>query len=324
MIEKIADGIYRIEIPLPRNPLKYTNSYLIGRFDGFLLVDTGMNRKECREALYTALRSLQIDFSKLSVFITHLHADHIGLAGEVGGEVFFSKTESEIVRKMLDDPSGYWETILETYIANGFPEREAKKMLRLHPGIRYTSMEKIEFSEVVDGDEIDVGGYLLKCIETPGHSPAHMCLYDEEGKLFFSGDHVLIDITPNITWWPFLDNSLGSYLESLEKVYNLDVNLVLPGHRRLWYDLRKRIDEIRRHHRARLVETLAALDRPKTAWEIAPSITWDLVYTDWEEVHVVQKWFAVGETIAHLEYLQKEGLVERDVENGLVKYFKSC
>ena len=323
MIEKVTDGVYRIEVPLPRNPLKYTNSYLIKGDKESLIVDTGMNREECYKALSLALKEL--DVVNPSIFITHLHADHIGLAGEFGAkEVFFSKTESEIVLKMLDDPSEYWRTILENYMANGFPQEEAKKMLKLHPGIRYTSMEKIEFTELKDGDEIEIGDFRLKCLETPGHSPSHICLYDEDRKVFFSGDHVLIDITPNITWWPFLDNSLKSYLESLDKVCNLDVNLVLPGHRRLWKDLRKRIEEIRRHHQARLKEALMALDRPKTAWEVAPSITWDLVYSNWEDVNVVQKWFAVGETIAHLEYLFKQGVIEKEISgDGKVRYFRS-
>jgi glyoxylase-like metal-dependent hydrolase (beta-lactamase superfamily II) len=184
-------------------------------------------------------------------------------------------------------------------------------------------MDRIEFTEMKDGDEIEVGDFRLRCIETPGHSPAHMCLYDEDKKLFFSGDHVLLDITPNITWWPFLENSLKSYLESLDKVRDLEVNLVLPGHRRLWKDLRARVDEIKRHHDVRLKEAFNALDRPKTAWEVAPSITWDLKYERWEDVHVVQKWFAVGETVAHLEYLLKQGALQKEIgDDGKVRYFR--
>lgn len=133
---------------------------------------------------------------------------------------------------------------------------------------------------------------------------------------------MLIDITPNITWWPVLEDSLGSYLKSLEEVRRLNVNLVLPGHRRRWSDLRGRIDEILKHHEKRLKEVLSALDKPKTAWEVAPSISWDLVYERWEDVNVVQKWFAVGETIAHLEHLRKYGIVEKFEDNELIKYVR--
>lgn len=83
------------------------------------------------------------------------------------------------------------------------------------------------------------------------------------------------------------------------------------------------MDEIKRHHEARLKEVFNALDRPKTAWEVAPSITWDLKYDRWEDVHIVQKWFAVGETIAHLEHQFRQGRVEREIcEDGVVKYFR--
>ncbi len=322
MTEKITDGIYRVEVPLPRNPLKYTNSYLVREGKESLIVDTGMNREECYKALTSALKRLEV--SNPTVFVTHLHADHIGLVNELNAnEIYFSKKESEIVLKMFDDPSEYWKTVVEKYMANGFPEEEARKMLKLHPGIRYTTMDRIEFTEVSDGDEIEVGDFRFKCIETPGHSPSHMCLYDEDKKVFFSGDHVLLDITPNITWWPSLENSLESYLESLDKVRDLEVNLVLPGHRSFWEDLRTRVDEIKRHHDLRLKEAFNALDRPKTAWEVAPSITWDLKYERWEDVHVVQKWFAVGETVAHLEYLLKQGVVQKEIgSDGKVRYFR--
>lgn len=161
MIEKTS-GLYRIEVPLPGNPLKYTNSYLIVGGKESLLIDTGMNREECYSALFSALRELKIRPDTMSIFVTHLHADHIGLAGELGEKnVYLSKTESKIVYRMFDDPSAYWDIVLENYIANGFPEEEAKKMLKLHPGIKYTSMKETEFIEVKDGDEINVGDYIF-------------------------------------------------------------------------------------------------------------------------------------------------------------------
>jgi len=60
-----------------------------------------------------------------------------------------------------------------------------------------------------------------------------MCLYEPDKKIFVSGDHILADITPNISTWNELANPLKEYLSSLDKVYPLDVSLVLPGHRSL-------------------------------------------------------------------------------------------
>ncbi|WZL73874.1 MBL fold metallo-hydrolase [Clostridiaceae bacterium 35-E11] len=83
MIEKILDDIYRIEVPLPENPLKRLNAYLIKGVKRNLLIDTGFNRKECKERLLTALTALNVAMDNTDIFITHLHADHSGLASAI-------------------------------------------------------------------------------------------------------------------------------------------------------------------------------------------------------------------------------------------------
>ncbi|RLI73095.1 MBL fold metallo-hydrolase, partial [Archaeoglobales archaeon] len=154
------------------------------------------------------------------------------------------------------------------------------------------------------------------------HSPGHMCLYEAERKILFSGDHILFDITPNITWWPTLNNSLEEYLRNLEKIYELEVELTLPGHRNIWRNHKKRIEELREHHKKRLNETLEAVKKgAKTAWEVAPHISWDIKFKKWEELPVTQKWFAVGETIAHLHHLEKEGLLKKEERDGKILFF---
>lgn len=84
MIEHICaePDIYRIEVPLPNNPLRYLNSYVVRGRDRFLVIDTGFNRPECREALFTGLDSLRVDLARTDLFLTHLHADHTGLVGD--------------------------------------------------------------------------------------------------------------------------------------------------------------------------------------------------------------------------------------------------
>jgi len=99
------------------------------------------------------------------------------------------------------------------------------------------------------------------------------------------------------------------------------VDLVLPGHRRLLKDHKKRINELQEHHRDRLDEALSALGNgSKTAWEVAPYITWDIEFNSWQEFPSVQKFFAIGETIAHLDYLVLQGKARKDMENHKVLY----
>jgi glyoxylase-like metal-dependent hydrolase (beta-lactamase superfamily II) len=243
----------------------------------------------------------------------------VGTLATDTSKVYFNKPEASFISFKGSEED--WKGLFVFYRSNGFPEDEIKKVWEGHPGYRYSSRRQIKLTVVEEGDEIEVGDYLFRCIETPGHSPGHTCLYEASKKVLVCGDHILFDITPNITYWEELKNPLKQYLTNLEKVYTLDVNLVLPGHRSLWNNHRKRIMELQEHHRNRLNEALFALEGgEKTAWEVAPYIAWDISCNSWEEFPSVQKWVAVGETIAHLTYLEAGGRARKETKNHKVLY----
>lgn len=319
MYENILPDIYKIEVPLPRSPLKALNSYLIRGDDRYLLIDTGLNREECKQALFSGLNELQVDFTKTDLFITHLHSDHLGLAGDVASDtskVYFGRRDREMVKNV-----GRWNVFMSFFQENGFPEDELNKAFEGHQGYRYSLKKDIDFTVVNEGDRIETGNYRFTCIETPGHSPGHTCLYEADKKILFTGDHILCDITPNITYWPGENNPLGEYLSSLEKVYPLDVEYTLPGHRTPISDHRVRIEELQAHHQARLDEVISALqDGDKTAFDIAPYVKWDIAYDSWETFPAPQKWFALGETIAHIRYLESKGTVQRKSRGDIIVY----
>jgi glyoxylase-like metal-dependent hydrolase (beta-lactamase superfamily II) len=313
MIEQILPGIYRIEIPLPKSPLKALNAYLLKSEERFLLIDTGWNRKECLRSMLSGLEELKVDLNKTDFFITHLHSDHIGLVGELirkTNSVYFGEVDASIAMSLRKRPKERLDLLFRTYLSHGFPEVELRGAAENHPGFRDGPPVPSDFHTLREGDRIEIGDYSFRCIETPGHSPGHMCLYEAREKILVSGDHILFDITPNITRWPEMENSLGEYLTSLKKVYNLDVKLVLPGHRRIMDNHRRRITELFEHHKNRLNEALHALESgEKTAWDVAPHLSWDIDVHSWERFPSVQKWFALGETIAHLKYLEACGNV---------------
>ncbi len=325
MVNEVAKNIYSIEVDLPENPLRWLNSYFIsGGTDGRnLVIDTGFNRPECHEALLGGLKELNADFGRTDVFITHSHSDHCGNAGlleSLGCRVFmgekdykrlsFSKTErihSADARMLLEGMSQ--SLIDETYAHN--------------PAIIYRS-EKFSATLLNEGDELSYGGYTLKAVFTPGHTPGHMCLFDSKNKLMFTGDHVLYDISPNITFWPDAVDSLGDYLESLKKVRNLDVVTALPAHRNLpVITLAERVDQLLDHHDRRLAELVnAAAEHPgSTAYELAGLVHWRIRARNWEEFPPAQKWFAVGETIAHLDYLTIRGKIRREEADNVRVYY---
>jgi len=319
MIQEIRNNLFRVEIPLPNSPLKFLNSYIVRGKNRNLIIDTGLNRKECLDAMHAGLKELDIDLRKTDLFITHLHADHFGLVGKLSNEntkVYFNRPDSEIVESWEG-----WGPMFAYGGKNGFPENELQAAFKSHPGQQFGSEWSPELSILQEGDTIDVGEYKFTCIETPGHSMGHMCLYEPSTKLFVAGDHILIDITPNIQCWSDKQNPLAHYMESLDKVSQFDIDLVLPGHRRLITDYRGRIEELKQHHSKRLDEIISILDgRAMNAYEVASKMKWDINCDTWEEFPMAQKWFATGEAISHLRYLEEKETITRQIEGETIKF----
>jgi glyoxylase-like metal-dependent hydrolase (beta-lactamase superfamily II) len=318
MAEEIRKNLYRLEIPLPGSPLKSINSYVIKDSGRNLIIDTGMNRTVCRETMEAGLKELGVKLEKTDFFITHLHADHFGLISTLATDqsiVYFNEPDAERIH------SGVWGEMISFAGKCGFPEAELQAALHNHPGYKYGSQKELPLTLLKDGDVLNAGDYSLRCVQTPGHTRGHMCLYEPEKKLLFSGDHILIDITPNIQLWSDTEDPLAEYLSSLDKVSELDMELTLPGHRRLIHDCKGRIADLKLHHHHRADEALALLKKgPSDAYRIASGMTWDIACDSWEEFPVSQKWFATGEAIAHLKYLEGQSLVKKESDDRRIIY----
>jgi glyoxylase-like metal-dependent hydrolase (beta-lactamase superfamily II) len=315
MVQEIRPDLFLIEVPLPDSPLKYLNSYVIRSGDRNLVVDTGLNRRECRPALTAGLASLGVALGRTDFFITHLHADHFGLVATLAtatSKVYFNRPDAEIIEAW-----GGWEPMLAAAAKHGFPEADLRRAIEQHPGFKFSSDWVPELSILNDGDTIDAGPYHFQCVHTPGHTLGHTCLYEAGQKLLVAGDHILIDITPNIQCWSDTQNPLASYLTSLDRVYDLDIGLVLPGHRRLIDDHRARIGELKCHHERRCEEILEILAKTRaSAYDTAAQMTWDIKCDSWEQFPIAQKWFATGEAIAHLRYLEEKGQIRRKADGA--------
>lgn len=319
MIETLAHNIFCIKIPLPDTPLKSLNSVVFRSKERNLIIDTGLNHDECFNAMEQGLTELGIDRNKTDFLITHFHADHFGLLHRLitpDSRIYFNRPEAEL----LESWEG-WEPMLESARVNGFPADKLRQALENHPGFKHGSMWKPGMRIINDNDEISAGEYTLRCIETPGHTLGHICLYEPLNRIFIAGDHVLGDITPNIQCWDEDENLLNDYLKSLDKVYDLEVDLVVPGHRTLFTDLKKRIDELKAHHMARLAEVELILSRnPCNAYKMASQMTWDIRAASWDDFPIAQKWFATGEAISHLHYLEQADRIEKHLEKDKIIY----
>jgi glyoxylase-like metal-dependent hydrolase (beta-lactamase superfamily II) len=259
MIGEVLPNLYRLEIPLPGNPLKAVNSYVIKTSDRNLIIDTGMNRQECMKTMEVGLKKLGIDLRRTDFFITHSHVDHLGLTSNLASGtslIYFNQPDANRLRSAT-----IWDDMVNFARLNGFPQNELQGVLHNHPGYKYRLREHLDFSILNEGDTISIGDYSFNCIHTPGHTEGHMCLYDPHEKILVAGDHILKNITPSIRLWSNEENPLNKYLDSLEKIYTLNIKLVLPGHRRIFKNYKERIQELKHHHQRRADEVLSLLEK---------------------------------------------------------------
>jgi len=164
---------------------------------------------------------------------------------------------------------------------------------------------------VADGELLDLPGWSVRAVWTPGHTQGHLCLHDSDNRLLFSGDHVLPRITPGVGVHPAEEtDALGDFLASLDKVAALDVDLVLPGHENRFTGLRERTGALTAHHADRLeeVESVVRTAPGLSCWEVTQRIGWSRPLERFGPPMVRA---AVAETMSHLVRLERLGRVAR-------------
>lgn len=326
MVAKVLEHpeIWRIQVDLPQNPLKYLNCYVLPHKDHPLIIDTGFNRPECWEDLYGGLKELKVDLSRASLFLTHLHGDHIGLANRLAGlgcTVYMSRTDYEYFGRSLSGNG--WHSLELRFLEEGFPERDAAANQANNQAVIYAPDAVFPAVPVEDGDRLSFAGMPFTAIMTPGHTKGHLCLYQEEHQVMFTGDHVLFDITPNITCWLNMADALADYLDSLDKIKRYPVKLALPAHRESSMPMQARVDQIKAHHEVRLRHVMDILRKEPglSAFEVARRLPWSMRGRVWEDFPATAKWFAMGETLSHIDYLLARNRIERREQEGRRHYY---
>lgn len=323
MIKEVAKNIYTFSVTLPNNPLKALNVYVVKGEDRTVVFDTGFNAEESKADLLNGLEALDLNVEDVEVVLTHLHSDHVGLVNifaDTGCKVYAGKTDGELINQMVTNE--YWDNLEAMIPLYGMEEDEI--MTDENPGYKHRLTKTIDYIELEIGDFFEVGDYRFEILDLSGHTPGHLGFYDKEAKIILSADTILDPITPNITFWGFeYPDILNTYVETLYRLQELEIDQALATHRKIITNHVERIDELVLHHDERLQEILDAMNDEEeyTVREISAKITWRIRADNWEEFPKSQKWFATGETMAHLHRLVNSESVDMNEREGTL-YFK--
>lgn len=312
-VEQVRDGLWSIPVPIPNNPLRYVLVYAFALPDGVAVVDTGWDTDEAWQALVHGLA--QGGWTPADVkaaLITHIHPDHYGLAGRVreasGAWVGLHPADAALL------PGRYGagmdrlvEAMRALMVDCGVPDEELSALAGASMGVRHFVDQAQPDRLIEDGDRLDLPGWDLVAIWTPGHSPGHLCFAERSQRLLLSGDHVLPRISPNIAIHAQQrDNPLADFLDALAQIRSLDIDEVLPAHEYRFRGLADRVDTLLGHHHDRLDEVerlVRALGEP-TCWELTTQLSWS---RPWEQITGFMRRAANGETLAHLVLLEAQG-----------------
>ncbi|WP_341926733.1 MBL fold metallo-hydrolase [Nocardioides psychrotolerans] len=316
---RVADGIFRIPLPLPMDGLRAINVYAIETGDGLTLVDGGWSIPVARELLDRCLGEVGYGFGDIRRFlVTHVHRDHYTLARVLGAELGVDVSLGLDEKPALDLLNNVGQLSANPFVAvlvSAGAREVADQWVRMD-GDELPDPAMWAYPDVwLSGDqELEVGSRVIDAVHTPGHTPGHFVYADRAAGLLFAGDHVLPTITPSIGFTvPPTDQPLGDFMGSLAKVRALPDLTILPAHGPVAPSSHTRVDELLVHHERRLAESLHLIaGGPRTSHDVAQGLGWTRHETPFEKLDVFSQGMASMETKAHLELLVARGQAMRE------------
>jgi glyoxylase-like metal-dependent hydrolase (beta-lactamase superfamily II) len=307
--ERVLPGLWRLRLPLPWPGIPHGNAWAIAAGDGIVLVDTGIHDAASMYHLERALDMVHLRLESVRLLvITHAHSDHYGQAATIvartGAPLWMHPNHGHMSRAERD-PELRLEHRLEIARQSGVSQAALRRYLERH-GDDATGISGVlePDRELVDGVTFDTDLGTWEAVETPGHAPSHVCLFQRERRLMISGDHLLGRISLFFDYG-FSPDPAGEFLQSLERVEDLAPRLCLPGHGRSFNDVDAHIHANRRLVAERIQRVLEAISfEPLTVVEIVPHVYGEAVS------ELTAHWW-LSETLCYLQHLEMTGRAER-------------
>jgi glyoxylase-like metal-dependent hydrolase (beta-lactamase superfamily II) len=328
-MKEVLPGVYQIILTLSGFSPGSVNSYLIRDNDSYVLIDTGWDSPESVQSLQQHLSEIKIGLNDIRrVIVTHCHIDHFGLSAKLQksykAKIYMHQKELDLIKIRFSGGDNFLPLTDKFLQTHGVPASElpppevqipiSNDLVSMQPNILLKG-----------GEVITAGEYSLKVINTPGHTPGHVSLYEPQKRFIISGDMLLPTIATNAAVHvQHIDNPMQQYLNSLLVLKELDIDLILPGHENIHTNHRQRIEELFKHHKEKAGEIRKAFSdsQAKTAYDVSRILSWSpkTKAITWNSLSGWDKRFAVLQTIAHLEVMAGDKELTRFSKEGKLYY----
>ena len=319
-VTEVATGVLWIRMPLPFS-LANINLWAIRDGEQWAIVDTGIQTSDTATAWRQVLAGPLENRGLSRVMVTHMHPDHVGMAGwlirKSDCSLWMTRLEYLNCRVLVADTGREApDDGVRFYRRAGWGD-DAIEYYRTRFGGFGKSTYKLpdSFRRLRDGESLTIGEHQWRVVVGNGHSPEHACFYCPDLKLLISGDQVLPRISSNVSVFPTEPDAdpLGDWMSSLARIKREvpDDVLVLPAHNEPFRGLHARLDDLIRGHEVGLERLRRSLREPRRAIDVFGALFARKIEGD---QHLLS--MATGESLAHLNYLvaRGEAVIERDAQ----------
>ncbi len=290
------------------------------------MIDTGPDDPATIESMRTQLAAFGLAFKDIRrIVVTHAHVDHFGLAAKIVAESGAQVLSHERNRRWLTDfeneRSRRNDFYHDMFVANGAPRDLADSAVRgMGLMIAHASSVPVEsFEPLGEGDTLSLGGDRWQVVHAPGHASGLICLFDPLSRALISSDHLLLDITSNPTLEPPAEGeterprALIDYMASMRRTALLEPRVAWPAHGEPIYDVGALVDGRIAFHRSRL-------DHIERQLRCCVGTASELVNVLFPGLKSFDIFLGLSEVLGHLDILEAEGRVRREITNGLIRY----
>lgn len=317
--------VWRVELLMGDTFLPSVNAFVVRDGGDALVVDAGTSDDYNDTRLMRVLVGLGVDPARTTLFCTHSHADHTGLARELalaGARVAMSEGTLADLRRFARP--AYRDFIAGRLASEGASRAEADELAdAIWDHTIDLEGRGVRCEAVAAGSHVRCGRWRFEVVATPGHTPGHGVLWLPERRAAFLGDAVLFLCSTCIGFWEGAADSMGDQLASLRRLADLGIERAFLGHGLQTGDVSRRCRKNAAHHERRGERALRAIGRRagRTGFELVGEMGWHALATPWEELPALTRWFLASESVAHLDHLVAAGSVlrERDA-SGTSRY----